>query len=169
MRFSSRVFWGSAYSRLLIGPTTDDDACEHKVASKTWHLFIASFTHTLICFPLPHHSIRSYPYLYVAYIRSVGLHRKTSFYKLKACFYLSELLIVIALPRSSLTYFQVLISRLSGAYRSVQMPITRESIFDRIRPLSTIDHTMRTVFFALGTCICSSVSHSSRSLNISFM
>jgi len=70
--------------------------------------------------------------------------------KPKACFYLSELLIVIALPRSSLTYFQVLISRLPGAYRSVQMPITRESIFDRISTIINDDHTMRTVFFGSG-------------------
>ena len=109
-----------------------------------------SFTHDINLLPSSTLFHPFYPYLYVAYIRSVGLHQKTSFYKLKVCFYLSELLIVIALPRSSLTYFQVLISRLSGAHRSVQMPITRESIFDRISTIINDDHTMRTVFFGSG-------------------
>ena len=131
--------------------TIDDDAFVNTKSPAICDICsLHSFTHDINLLPSSTLFHPFYPYLYVAYIRSVGLHQKTSFYKLKVCFYLSELLIVIALPRSSLTYFQVLISRLSGAHRSVQMPITRESIFDRISTIINDDHTMRTVFFGSG-------------------
>lgn len=86
--------------------TTDDGAFVNtKSPAKRDICSLHSFTHDINLLPSSTSFHPFCPYLYFAYIRSVGLYQKTCFYKLKACFYLSKLLIVIALPRSSLTYF----------------------------------------------------------------